>query len=146
MVPINLYFCLLNYFLVIFLIISIFDRKINLFVIPERGCLFFHSQTCRSFSAYMIWNNRQSSVLLTAVCCETVLVFFAKDNSDRQKIKSRRIIWLKIPVRFFLFIYKTFNISLRKTQVLRRDSDFLKWNYKFVVIFISIYLYLFLSI
>ena len=60
-------------------------------------------------------------------------------------MKSRHIICLKILVQFFLFIYKTFNISLRKTQVLRRDSDFFEVKlqiccdfYKHLFIFTSV--------
>ena len=60
-----------------------------------------------------------------AVCCETVLVFLRKIIlTGKNKVEAH--ICLKILVQFFLFIYKTFNLSLRKTQVLRRDSDFLK--------------------
>lgn len=50
----------------------------------------------------------------------------------------------------FLFIYKTFNLSLRKTQVLRRDSDFFEVKlqiccdfYKHLFIFISVNLFAF---
>lgn len=61
-----------------------------------------------------------------ALCCETVLVFFAKDNFDRQKNEVEAHYLFENTCPIFLFIYKTFNLSIRKRQVLRIDGDFLK--------------------
>ena len=60
------------------------------------------------------------SVLRNCAC------FLRKINLTGKKIKSARIILVENTCPIFLFIYKTFNLSIRKTQVLRRDSDFLK--------------------
>lgn len=72
-----------------------------MFVIPEMGCLFSFSNLSQLFGLYDLKQQTKQcvtygSVLRNGAC------FFAKDKSDRQKMKSRHIICLKIPVRFFL--------------------------------------------